>query len=231
MNSKLKKLYFYIFPRKCISCGEVVPMEQYYCDECRDKMPYIKGKRCAFCGEGKDSCSCKKHKHRYERIVAPFYYDSGAKNALLKLKRYPVYAKGIGEECFKVIEECYSDINFDIVTAVPLSKSRKRAGGFNHSEKLAREIASHLGVEYEDLLCVLYNPKSQHELKNDYRAGNVRGIYDKIKGKSVDGKTVLLVDDVKTSGATLDECALMLKLYGAEAVYSLAGAIAKGKEL
>ena len=206
-------------------------MNRVYCDECQPKMPYITGERCDYCGESKADCSCKKHKHHYLRIVSPFYYESGARNALLKLKRYPVYAEGLADECVKVIEECYSDIEFDLITSVPLNKRRKRLNGFNQSEVLAKRISDKTGVEYSPVLRTVFETKSQHKLKSLFRAGNVRGIYDKIKGKTVAGKTVLLVDDIKTSGATLNECALILRLYDAEEVFAMAGAVAKGKDI
>ena len=214
-----------------MSCGRVIDMDSVYCGECQAKMPYITGERCDFCGESKADCSCKKHKHSYSRIVAPFYYEGGARNALLKLKRYPVYAEGLAEECVKVIEECYSDIEFDLITSVPLNKRRKRLNGFNQSEVLAKKIAEKMAVEYSPVLLTLFETKSQHKLKSAFRTGNVRGIYDKIKGESVEGKTVLLVDDIKTSGATLNECALILRLYDAEEVFAVAGAVARGKDI
>ena len=214
-----------------MSCNRVIDMNATYCDECQPKMPYILGDRCSFCGESKNDCSCKKHKHHYSRIVAPFYYEDGARNAFLKLKKYPVYAEGIAEECVAVIDECYSDIDFDLVTCVPLNKRRKRLNGFNQSEILAKKIAEKTGTEFSPVLCTVFDAKSQHKLKSVFRAGNVRGIYDKIKGKSVAGKKVLLVDDIKTSGATLNECALILRLYDAEEVFAVAGAVARGKDL
>ena len=214
-----------------MACNSVIDMERTYCDECQPKMPYITGERCAFCGESKADCSCKKHKHHYSCVVAPFYYEGGARNALLKLKKYPVYADALAEECIKVIDECYSDKDFDLITCVPLNKRRKRINGFNQSEVLAKKIAEKTGIEYVPVLRTVFDAKSQHKLKSILRAGNVRGIYDKIKGKSVAGKTVLLVDDIKTSGATLNECALILRLYDAEEVFALAGAVAKGKDI
>lgn len=214
-----------------MSCNRVIDMNATYCDDCQPKMPYISGERCSFCGESKNDCSCKKHKHHYSRIVAPFYYEDGARNALLKLKKYPVYAEGIADECVAVIDECYSDIDFDLVTCVPLNKRRKRLNGFNQSEVLAKKIAEKTGTEFSPVLCTVFDAKSQHKLKSVFRAGNVRGIYDKIKSKSVAGKKVLLVDDIKTSGATLNECALILRLYDAEEVFAVAGAVARGKDL
>lgn len=214
-----------------MSCGKIIDMDCIYCDECEPKMPRITGERCVFCGESKTDCRCKKHRHHYSRIVAPFYYESGARNALLKLKKYPVYAEGLSQECVRVIEECYSDLHFDLITSVPMNKRRKRLNGFNQSEILAKKIAQKTGVEYMPVLQALFTLKSQHKLKSVFRAGNVRGVYDKIEGKSVEGKTILLVDDIKTSGATLNECALILKLYDAKDVFAVAGAIAKGKDI
>ena len=220
-------LYFLFFPRKCISCGKVISPKQYYCDTCRAHMPFIEAERCEICGCGKQSCVCKQKKTRYDSIVAPFYYEGGAKNAILKLKRYPVYAEPLAKECCTVLQQYYGSVHFDAVCAVPMGKKRRKQSGFNHSEVLAKEIAATIGVPYHELLTVVGQAKAQHRLDLSFRTGNVRGLYDIINENYIYEKTILLVDDIKTTGATIGECALMLKLGGANAVYAVCGGIVR----
>ena len=78
--------------------------------------------------------------------------------------------------------------------------------------------------EFDSAVCI----PSQHALDYRLRAGNVRGIYDVLEETDVKNKNILLVDDIKTSGATLGECALMLKLYGANSVKAVCAALRKG---
>ncbi len=220
-------LYFSLFPRKCIACGKVISPKQYYCETCRPHMPFIEAERCEMCGCGKQSCACKHKKHHYDGIIAPFYYEGGAKRAILKLKRYPIYAEPLAKECCTVLQQYYGSVHFDAVCAVPMGKQRCKQSGFNHSAVLAKEIAAAIGVPYRDLLTVVGQAQPQHRLDLSFRAGNVRGLYDIINEQYLNGKTILLVDDIKTTGATLGECALMLKLGGADAVYAVCCGIAR----
>lgn len=222
-----RRLYFLFFPRKCISCGKVIDAKLFYCDTCRAQMPFIEDERCEYCGCGKEDCTCGKKKHHFDSILAPFYYETGAKRAILKLKRYPIYAEPLAMECARVFKEYYSSIPFDMVCAVPMGKNRLKQSGFNHSAVLGKEIARQIGVPYRELLVKVGKSAPQHELGLNFRAGNVRGMYDVIEESFVKNSVILLVDDIKTTGATLDECALMLKLGGAAAVYVVCAGIVK----
>lgn len=225
-----KPLYFSFFPRKCLSCGKLIDYKAYYCDSCRAQMPFIGEERCEQCGCGREHCRCKHKSTHYEAVLAPFYYEGGAKRAVIKLKRYPIYAEPLAKECAAVFAQYYGSIPFNFVCPVPMGKKRRRQSGFNHSAALAKEIAAQVGLPVQECLTVVGNAKAQHTLDFCFRAGNVRGIYDIIEDNAVSGKVILLVDDIKTSGATLNECALMLKLGGAKAVYALCVSVAKGQE-
>ena len=222
-----ERLYFALFPRKCAACGEVIDYRHFYCEACEQKLPYIPEERCEYCGVEKKECACAKHKNHYESIIAPFYYEGGARHAALKLKRYSIYAQVLAAECVKVVRRYYASDCFDLVTAVPMRERRLRETGFNHSRALAQRIAEQIAVPYADTLCVLYEGQAQHRLNFSLRTGNVRGIYDIIDGTDLKDKRILLVDDIKTSGATLNECALMLKLHGACSVKAVSAVVGR----
>ena len=118
----------------------------------------------------------------------------------------------------------YGGISFDFVTAVPLHKREFLNRGFNQSERLGQALAKWLDVPYETVLTKITTTAPQKELKAVERSGNLLGVFD-VCG-DVAGKTILLVDDVITTGTTLDECAKMLKIFGAEEVYAVTAAAA-----
>lgn len=225
------RFYYLLFPKKCVSCAQIISPDKYYCENCESKMPYISSERCEECGMSKKDCSHAKIKKYYDGIYAPFYYEGGAKNGILRLKRYPVYAEAFAAECEKVFNGYLQDKSIDFVCAVPMGKHRFRESGYNHSAALGEEISKRINLPFENVLGILYEPHSQHSLPSSFRGGNVRGIYDIIcPEEKIKGKNILLVDDIKTSGATLNECALILKLYGANSVYALTAAVSrKGK--
>lgn len=227
----IKKLYFSLFPKKCPGCGKLVRTEEFFCKECFSSLPFIEGVICPDCGAAKEDCSCGKEKNKFDFVISPFYYEGAAKLAVLKLKSYPIYAEGLADECVRALKEHFDLSEFDFVCNVPMSGSKLKQHGFNHSEALAKLIAQKIAVPYFEPLEVLYDTPPQHSLDFAGRSGNVRGIYD-IKEEfeeKIEGKNILLVDDIKTSGATLNECALMLKLYGAESVKCVVAALRKQK--
>ena len=220
-------LYFWFFPRRCLQCGRVIAARSFYCEGCREKMPFVGEERCEKCGCELQFCRCGQKSKHYDAVLAPFYYTGSAKKAVLKAKRYPIYAEPLAAECAKVFERYYGSIPFDFVCAVPMSRARRHGSGFNHSSALAKELADRLELPFYDCLKVVGEGAPQHTLPSASRSGNVRGMYDVEDESILKDKTVLLADDIKTSGATLDECALMLRLNGAKAVYALCACVAK----
>ena len=120
----------------------------------------------------------------------------------------------------------FADVAFDYVAAVPLGRRRRRKRGYNQAELLARRVAGELHIPYADLLEKVRNNPAQRKQNARSRRVNVYGAYAVIDDSALWDKTVLLIDDVKTTGATLNECAKMLRMHGAKAVYAATVAIA-----
>lgn len=91
---------------------------------------------------------------------------------------------------------------------------------------MAIELSKRLNLKLEKAIIKIFDNETQHSTRKAHRKGNVLGVYEINNGIDVVGKTVLLVDDIKTSGATLNECAKMLKIRGAEKVYCVTAALA-----
>lgn len=222
LKTALSQLALIVFPKRCALCGEVIELTDKLCERCRN-ISKIKAPICEFCGASSDDCTCKKHKNEYKRVVAPYYYEDSMISAIHRFKSSDMtfLADSFAFDMLTVINDNYCDIVFDYVTFVPLRKFKERCRGYNQSQLLARKISSALGVELLPLLKKVRYTGVQHYKSAKARKADVFGAYDVSEkyAQSVNGKTILLIDDVRTTGSTLNECAKMLKIYGANSVY------------
>lgn len=226
MMKWLRALLTCLFPHHCYFCTEVILPRQRLCADCAEKAPYILPPVCERCGRNADRCSCGKHRHHFERCVSPFYHEGVAQNGISQLKNhnYRATADGFAAEMAEVVRREYGGIAFDAVTSVPLHKKDFGRRGFDQAAALGRALAAQMNVPYEAVLTKLTHTEPQKELSAVRRRGNLLGVFDVVG--EVSGRTFLLVDDVITTGSTLDECAKMLKLYGAADVYAVTAAAA-----
>lgn len=222
------RLMSYIFPKRCDICGEVVALDETRCEVCSLAKAITK-ERCYDCGSEKSLCDCKKHRHKndYEKIIAPFYYDATLVGAVHRLKfgHRPELAVGMASEMVECIKREYKDVSFDAVTYVPLTDKRYKARGYNQSQLLASHISNALDIPLED---TLYRELEDNPLRGKsarHRKADIFGAFDVNKDVNPENKTYLLVDDVKTTGATLNECAATLDIYGAKATYCVTFAV------
>lgn len=215
-----------IYPRHCPCCDEVTENNEPICDECLDELlKYRHTGFCNRCGCPISECVCKRRVFLFKGITAPFRYENIAGEGALNIKKKKSIenVRFFADYMAESVVSDFSKIDFDIVTNVPMFKRDEIKRNFNHSKLLAKAISRRIDVEYEDTLKQIIKRKSQHELKAADRIGNVKGIY-KVKA-DVAGKRILLVDDIKTSGASLNECAHELLIAGAEDVWCVCAAI------
>lgn len=221
------------FPNTCISCGEIIDEGEHLCDYCYGMLPYIDfTKNCNKCGLPKKNCDCKNRVFYFGGAIAPFYNDASAKSAMYRFKflRHTRNADFFSKQMALAVESVYCDIKFDGVAYVPLSLKKFLNRGFNQSGILAKQIADILNLPVFDKSLYCKNSKViQHDINDPKeRFKNVEGLYS-CKYK-VMGKNILLVDDIKTTGATLNECAKQLILSGADNVYCVAGLISNKRK-
>lgn len=221
-----------LFPCKCYSCGRIIGEDEHLCEYCYEMLEYIEtNKHCIRCGAYKKNCECNNRVFHFERVVAPFINDGVAKNAMYRYKfgRISSNTDFFAEEMAKTVRMVYNDINFDGIVYVPMHPLKKLRRGFNQSQLLANGLSKILKLDiFEDLLSCKYNKKSQHDMPFNERFQNIKGMYN--FNYRIEGKTVLLVDDIKTTGASLDECAKQLLLAGAEHIYCITGLITVNKK-
>lgn len=228
MNKIAQRVLYWFFPRRCVLCGDVVAIDDDLCDLCRNN-PRIGSAPCDKCGKDKNRCDCKNALNTpdYERIVAPYYYEGNVIKAVhrFKFSSRPELAKGMGDEMAKTVIREYGEIKFDYITYVPMSEKRQKRRGYNQSLELARRISDKIGVPLFDVFYKAYENPPQRNQSARMRRANIFGAFDVYDGLNVEGKTFLIVDDVKTTGSTLSECAAVLESYGAKKCFCVSFAI------
>lgn len=158
--------------------------------------------------------------------VAPLFYEGDVRASLLRYKFHGVtaYARVYADFIQKCIDE--NAISCDSITWVPLSRRRLRTRGYDQAELIARELAARIGLPCGRLLVKTVNNRAQSRTGSaEKRRANAAGVYACPCPEKVQGKHVLLVDDIITTGATVSECARVLKAAGCEEVFAAAAAV------
>ncbi len=221
-----------LYPNKCITCESIIDDDEYLCDYCYEMLEYVDfSKICLRCGLLKKECECKHRVFHFNGTMAPFENSGVAQETMYRYKfaRVEKSLNFFAFEMAKAVKTVYNDIQFDGIAFVPMHIVKKMKRGFNQSEQIARKMSKIMGLPlFDNLLSSTYTSKRQHDMSVKTRFQNVKGKYS--TNYKVTGKTILLVDDIKTTGATLDECAKQLLLAGADNVYCVTGLISKSKK-
>ena len=218
-----------LYPPHCPVCDRILsPFGRKICAECAGKLPYITETKCIKCGREVSSSArllcdeCTRYPHVFDQGLACFYYTGGVQQAVLRLKRGDRrdYVCWMGECLTRLAGPLLPVWKPDLIAAVPMTKRKKRARGYNQAELLAREVSTSLQIPFEkDCLIKKRETGDQKELSRAMRARNLAGAFE-ASGKAA-GRNVIVVDDVFTTGSTMDAAASALKQAGAQKVYSL----------
>lgn len=240
MERTFRQLVSVLFPPRCLCCGTPVESGQALCPSCEERMERIEAPYCVYCGTSLPDCTCPKRDHAYNEVAAPFYYEAGARDILLQLKYGGKEdgAKYLAEEMGKTLRDRYFGIHFDLLTCVPTSTERIVRRGYNQAESLARQLredpeSGFLTGAKRDFSLLQKRPtrQMQHFLGASGRRANIQNAFCLRSGREVSGKTILLIDDIVTTGATAQECATILKLAGAKDVYVGCAAVTRKKKI
>lgn len=222
----------FLFTQRCKYCGRVIDIRKESCDSCENSIKEITGAICFKCGKEKKKCDCKGQILFYEKLCAPYYY-SGAIKALIwrfKFRNKPDIADFLAEQMAKCVVTRYEGYDFDFITYVPTTKKDVKNRGYNQAELLAKRLAEILDVPCENALVKKYETAPQHTLPEMKRSGNLLGVFDVDEKTDIEFKRVLLCDDVKTTGSTLNECAKTLLIGGAAEVFCVTAAITENEK-
>ena len=220
-----------IYPPRCPSCDTI--LEDYgFCEGCARAIRPISPPWCEVCGKpfdplakAKGICAnCSRWRPNFARARAGALYDGPVAEAIKRLK----YSgrTSVSRALAKLLERAVLslDIPLDeqvVLVPVPLHPRRLRERGFNQSELLAEEAARRLGIRLERrALARRVHTRPQVELSGKERRRNVKGAFAAERPELIEGRVVVVVDDVMTTGATLDECAKVLRGTEAKEVYA-----------
>lgn len=205
-----------LFPRKCAFCHRLTQNGAAVCPRCREKLPYT-------------SYSARQDFPHLDACYSPLYYTDEVRQSLLRYKfgGLRMYASIYGEFLAKCIDE--NRISCDSISWVPLSRRRLRQRGYDQARLLAEDLSARLSVPcLPTLRKIRNNPRQSATGNAEKRRRNVKGVYAAMPEADLDGKTILLVDDIVTTGATLSEAASVLQKAGAASVIGLT--LARRKE-
>lgn len=227
-----------LFPKFCLSCQQE---GSYLCQDCRALLEIMEFNYC-LCEKdptiippgqtNKENGKCHRCKNK---SLSGLYFAMSYKNKiaqnLIKSFKYPPYVKDLAETLSSILIEHFIKTrnNTDqiwensILIPVPLYKNKLKERGYNQSEELAKELAKILNIPVVlDVLTKIKQTNSQMELKKEEREKNLLGAFEIKNPAGVAGKKIFLVDDVYTTGSTMQECALALRASDAKSVFGIA---------
>jgi ComF family protein len=211
-----------VFPSRCVGCGS---FGSFLCPDCLAATPRAQPPRCPVCwmpGVG-DVCErCRSRSFAFESARCPFVYEGAAREAIHALKYQGVSA--IAEVMARAMAECLEAWRppATALVPVPLTGARRRGRGYNQAEMLARELSKLSGLPVVTGVMVRRRGALPQARAADEaaRRANVADAFAVRRRRRLTGP-LLLVDDVMTSGATLDACARALRGAGHGPVYGL----------
>jgi ComF family protein len=228
-----------ILPPRCLACGEIVGEPDSLCGRCWSAITFFAPPWCVNCGlpfpypmgEGAVCAACARERMSWDRARAVMRYDKNSRRLVLSLKHgdRTHLARALGGW----MQRAGGDIldGADLIVPVPLHWTRLFTRRYNQAGLLAHAVHAAGGPPVApDWLVRRRRTPSQGRLGPLARARNVRGAFQLRPGRSVQGKRLVIVDDVLTTGATVEECARVLRRAGAEwvGVLTLARALRAG---
>lgn len=229
------------FPPHCEGCG--VPIEdagQVMCNRCRDELPLIHVPRCRQCSfpfDGQmedlpefDCHNCRERRFAFACCVAPFRFRNPIRQMVLDLKYHGQtrLARPLGDWLAQTVatDTRLDGHPIDGLVPAPLHPVRQRERGYNQAQLLSEQVFNRLGIPILPALKRVRYTSTQTIRDRRERMENLRGAFELRKGTEVRGKVLLVVDDVFTTGSTIQECARVLRKAGAREVF--AATVARG---
>ncbi|MDO4975410.1 MAG: ComF family protein [Alphaproteobacteria bacterium] len=227
----LKEIINWIFPYKCIICGCEISENSIFCPKCFSELTFIDYPFCNKCGKLLNSSyqniceNCSRYKREFNLARALFQYDKYSANLIIKIKNQGdnYIAKSCAQRLLKKYNELFS--NADFITPVPSHWSRIIKRGYNPASIIALELSKTSGITYKNLL--VKTKRTGYQKKKNFKE-RLENVKDTFKCKeNIHDKTIILVDDVFTTGSTLNSCSQALYKAGSKNIYCLTIATTK----
>ena len=229
----LDKILSFFLPRTCFCCGADLKTKHLLCPECLKKVEEVKGLVCARCGVplnyGGHYCyNCRgskagKYKCSFIRSALKFNEPTRALVHAFKYEKYLNIAPFFAEVMYRTYRQNPEFREAEFLVPVPIHKKRQRKRGFNQAEVLADHLSKLCGIPVLNALVRTKNTASQTKLTRNDRKENILGAFALAGGAEgkIKKRALILIDDVCTTSATLEECARVLKKSGAREVLAL----------
>ena len=228
----LEKVRQEIFPECCPGCNEILlakEKEKGFCRTCAEKIIYIGDGGCVKCGKAltdltQDLCrDCRKRGHAFVQNRAVYAYDGPMKEAMYRFKysNCRAYRRIFAKDAWNIYGAWLRNLEVDAVVPVPMYAKKKRQRGYNQAEVFAEEIAKRLDCRLDTWLVVrTRNTAPLKNLSDQGRKKNLENAF-KIRKNDVKLNKILLIDDIYTTGSTLDGVTEALLASGVRQVYCL----------
>lgn len=229
-----------LFPPRCVFCSRIMNWsteeEELLCPDCLSQIPFIDTPGCNFCGKRLEQdtiCSCRLEEDNlfYSKAYSACEYKGIIRNRLLDFKFSN--RKGLSKVFAGLIIrklQMTNEKTFDIIISVPIHEVKFEKRGYNQSELISEHIAKYyLKPLVKKNLVKTRETHTQSKLHKKDRVQNIKNAFEIILKEEVIGKNILLIDDILTTGSTVNECSKVLMQNGAKEV--IVATVATGKTL
>ncbi|MEE0960145.1 MAG: ComF family protein [Lachnospiraceae bacterium] len=243
MGKNKRTIIDYIYPPRCPICDDILEEgKNIPCLRCRHHIRYITSPRCMKCGkqiedEYTEYCyDCLKTKHYYTKGIAVWSYQDCIKQSIYNFKynNKRENSKFYINEILRIYEKQIRQWKADVIIPIPLHRIRERRRGYNQARLIADGISRQLEIPVNNnILIRTINTRPQKELNDKERIKNLAGAFaltDTFKKSQTSHniKKAILIDDIYTTGATMDICAKLLRESGFEEIYYICVCTGKG---
>lgn len=227
IKENLNLLFDFFLPRICLICkNKILNSDKILCSDCFNKLEIAQYDRLDF--EFERKFLSDKIVHDFQAAFV-FQENTPIRQIIHEFKYEDkfIIGKYLGKKVSELLREKIVDWKADIITEVPLHSLREAERGYNQAEIIAMEIGKRIGIKFNgNILKRIKFTETQTKLNLTDRRENIKDAFKLKKQKLVKNKNIILVDDVITTGATISECAKVLKNNGAKNIYALSVAIA-----
>lgn len=211
-----------LFPRLCFHCERKIT-QGYLCRECEEKIVFLSPWGCRYClspltVSSSGTClKCSEKEYPYQKLISATAYREPLASLihLFKYENYDYLAEFLSSLIVKHLSKTgFNPEEHQFITPIPLHKDKLKTRGYNQSGLLAKLLSNHFKIPFRnDIICKTDIRPSQTKLPRRERAKNVQGVFT--VRKNLEGKNVILVDDIFTTGSTAGSCSRALKEKGA----------------
>lgn len=234
LNDYIDTFLNLIYPRNiyCILCNKAIKRDERYslCNKCFESISFIGLKACNKCGKSlekeyllEDCHECIQQDHYFTRAISCVEYDEISKKIIFDLKynkkRYLSYHMA---EIMANRIKSFGKMDIDIIIPVPMYRKKEKRRSFNQAYLIASFFGKMMNIKVDKkILIKIKDTEAQNKLKKDERKKNLKNVFEFVSNKDIEGKNILLIDDVYTTGSTVDECSRILRKSGVSNIYVL----------